>query len=111
MECSFTDITERKRLESELVQSHKMESIGTLAGGIVYNFNNILGAIIGYGELIELFELPDNSDIQENLDQMLKSAYRAKDLVDQILAFSRQSDVERQPVLLAPLISFAEPHV
>ena len=95
---------ERDRLSSQLRQAQKMEAIGTLAGGIAHDFNNILGSIIGYGELIELFELPDNNEIQENLNHVLNSAYRAKDLVDQILAFSRKSEVERQPVLLAPLI-------
>ena len=105
------DITQRKqaekardRLESQLRQAQKMEAIGTLAGGIAHDFNNILGAIIGYGELIEMFEIPDNSNIQKSLEQVLKSAYRAKDLVGQILTFSRQSDVETQPLLLAPLV-------
>ena len=95
---------ERDRLESQLRQAQKMEAIGTLAGGIAHDFNNILGAIIGYSELIEMFEIPDDSDIQESLEQVLKSAYRAKDLVSQILTFSRQSDVETQPLLLAPLV-------
>ena len=74
-----------------------MEAIGTLAGGIA----TILGVIIGYGELIELFELPDNSNIQQSLEQKLNKAYRAKFLADQILAFSHQSDMKRQPVFRA----------
>ena len=108
------DITQRKeaeqerdRLGSQLRHAQKMEAIGTLAGGIAHDFNNILGAIIGYSELMEMFDVPGNSDIQENIEQVLKSAYRARDLVSQILVFSRQSESEKQPIILAPLIKEA----
>ncbi len=88
---STRDITDRKRLEEQLRQSQKMEAIGTLAGGIAHDFNNILGAIIGYTELSK--DLPaGNRDLENNLSQVLKAAERAKNLVKQILAFSRKSE-------------------
>jgi PAS domain S-box-containing protein len=93
------DITERKRdqieresLEKRLSQAQKMEAIGTLAGGIAHDFNNILSVIVGYCELLQ-----DNPSVQATASQevgnVLQAAYRARDLVQQILAFSRRSDV------------------
>jgi len=70
-----------------------MEAIGTLAGGIAHDFNNILAAIIGYAEIIKLkFDQPA---LQVYLEHILSSSYRAKDLVGQILTFSRASEQER----------------
>lgn len=97
------DITERIELEKQLRQAQKMEAIGTLAGGIAHDFNNILGAIIGYGDLL-LEETKDNESLQKKTAIVLKSAYRAKDLVRQILTFSRQADQEMRPVNLKPII-------
>ena len=101
------DITEYKELEKRLQQAQRMEAIGTLAGGIAHDFNNILGAIIGYGELIQMFDIPKDSPLQKNLDQILISADRAKELVDRILTFSRQSEPEKKPVLLGPIVKEA----
>jgi len=80
---------DRKRLESQLQQAQKMEAIGTLAGGIAHDFNNILGSILGYTELA-ILELPDESPPRQHMNQVLRSTTRARDLVRQILAFSRQ---------------------
>ena len=98
------EITERKLLESQLQQAQKMEAIGTLAGGIAHDFNNILGSIIGYAEMIEMFDAPEEGTIRDRLKHILASAYRAKDLVKQILTFSRRTEQEKVPVVLAPII-------
>ena len=98
------DITERKRaeeekhtLESQLQQSQKMEAIGTLAGGIAHDFNNILTAVLGYTELA-LEDAEQGTLLQQNLQEVMTAGNRAKDLVKQILAFSRQTDRELKPV-------------
>lgn len=103
---SGLDITERKRaeeekarMEAQLRQALKMEAIGTLAGGIAHDFNNILSAIIGYSE-IAIEDLPSDSRVGMNLRKVLKAGFRARDLVKQILAFSRQADID--PVHLRP---------
>lgn len=88
---------EKANLEQQLIQSQKMEAIGTLAGGIAHDFNNVLAAIMGYVELAMFDALPD-SKIQQELDQVLKATYRASDLVRQILTFSRKTGQERQPI-------------
>jgi PAS domain S-box-containing protein len=93
---SARDITDRKNMETQLLHSQKMEAIGTLAGGIAHDFNNILGAIIGYTE-ITLHGCRDTA-IRQRLEQVLIACDRAKDLVNQILAFSHQRDQERMPV-------------
>ncbi len=88
---------EKKELEKQLQQTQKMESIGTLAGGIAHDFNNILSAIFGYAELV-MANLPPESDNYEMQEQVVQAANRAKDLVKQILLFSRQADQEIRPV-------------
>jgi signal transduction histidine kinase/ActR/RegA family two-component response regulator len=92
----------QKKLEKQLQQVRKMEAIGTLAGGIAHDFNNILTSIIGYTELIEYsFQRGDplqKSDVLKDLDQIHKAGMRAKELVNQILAFSRQQDYQAIPL-------------
>lgn len=94
---TFIDITENKKLENELLQSHKMEAIGTLAGGIAHDFNNILTSILGFTELA-LDDAEKQTMIEDNLQEVYTAAKRAKELVTQILAFARQSEEKLQPV-------------
>ncbi len=91
------DITHEKILERQLQQSQKMESIGTLAGGIAHDFNNILFPIMGYTEML-IKDLPMDSPMQKSLDRIYAGALRAKNLVQQILTFSRQETCELKPV-------------
>lgn len=86
---------EKASLEQQLIQSQKMEAIGTLAGGIAHDFNNVLGAIMGYVELA-LFDAHPGSNVQEELEQVLKATHRATELVRRILTFSRKTGEERQ---------------
>ncbi|MEE9443724.1 MAG: response regulator, partial [candidate division Zixibacteria bacterium] len=91
------DITEQKRLENQLQQAQRMESLGTLAGGIAHDFNNILFPIVVYAEMA-LEDTPEDSPIRDNLNEILIGTKRARDLVKQILTFSRQADQELVPL-------------
>jgi len=97
---------EKRRLAHRLRQSHKMEAIGALAGGIAHDFNNILGVIIGNGELMRL-EVPENSVLRDDLEELLQAGYRARRLVTQILTFSRRSKPKKTPVLVTAVIKEA----
>ena len=108
--CIFQDITERKKVEAErkrlqaqLTQVQKMESIGNLAGGIAHDFNNILFPIVGMSELL-LEDLPPGSNERKNAEEIFKAGKRGSDLVKQILAFSRQSDQKRIPIRIQKVL-------
>jgi len=88
-----TEITERKRLEEQLLQSQKMEAVGQLAGGVAHDFNNILTAIVGYTDLLAA-ELASNVRQLEDLEEIRKAARRAAALTRQLLAFSRKQVLE-----------------
>lgn len=94
---------ERETLEAQLLQSQKMEAIGTLAGGIAHDFNNILGAILGYAEMAQE-EVVKDSTAYQDLEKVVVAGNRAKDLVTQILAFSRQTKSEQRPLQPQPIV-------
>ncbi|MCG8337939.1 MAG: response regulator, partial [Proteobacteria bacterium] len=97
---------ERKKLQQQLFQAQKMESLGTLAGGIAHDFNNLLFQIMGSIQIVKK-RLPESDRSIKNMSNALQAAYRAKDLVQQILTFSRKSKSERQILLVQPIIKEA----
>jgi PAS domain S-box-containing protein len=103
------DITEQTRaekekevLEEKLIHAQKMEAVGTLAGGIAHEFNNLLAGVVGYAELM-LLDLPPDSKRRTDLLQILKAGKRGKALTSQILTYSRPGDTDRKPIDLAEL--------
>jgi len=104
------DVTDRKRaeeekskLEAKLQQVHKMEALGTLAGGIAHEFNNILWIIIGNTELA-LYEIPKKHTSRQTLEEILKACLHAEAVVKQILTFSRQAEVEKRPLQIGQVV-------
>ena len=97
------DITDRKVLENQLNQAHKMEAVGTRAGGIAHDFNKILSAILGYSEIAKGY-LPAGSEPRDHINEVLKAGNRARDLVRQILAFSRKDADGQNIINPAPVI-------
>lgn len=97
------DVTERRRLEEQLVQSQKMESIGLLAGGIAHDFNNILGGILGYSSFVRA-QVPKTEKIYDHLETIERSALRAAELTSQLLAFARGGKYVVGPILLNDLV-------
>jgi PAS domain S-box-containing protein len=102
----YEDISERRRLEVQLRQAQKMEAIGTFAGGIAHDFNNILAAILGYTELA-LGKTPRETPLHQDLQEVFRSGLRARDLVKQILTFSRQAEQQLQPVQINLIVKEA----
>jgi PAS domain S-box-containing protein len=94
---------EKAKLEAQLLQSQKMEAIGSLAGGIAHDLNNILFPISGLSEML-IEDFPPGSPENESLEQIYKSAQRGSDLVKQILAFSRQSNLQKLPIRIQPIL-------
>lgn len=97
------DIRERKKLEAQLQQAHKMEAIGTIAGGIAHDFNNILGIIIGNAELA-IDGVPEWNPSHNNIVQIVNASLRAKDVVSQLLSFSRMEIHKPKPVIIHDII-------
>ncbi|MGB2689264.1 MAG: response regulator [Desulfobacterales bacterium] len=94
---------EKAELKKQLQQAQKMESIGTLAGGIAHEFNNVLFPIIGYTEMC-MYDVPEDSKTRKNLAAVLKAADRAKDLIQQIQNFSTKGGQKRKPLKIQYII-------
>jgi PAS domain S-box-containing protein len=98
------DLTERKRLETQLRRAQKMETVGTLAGGVAHDFNNIIHAVKAYLQLIEA-ELPDDHDVQPLLSRAQSGVHRSEGLVEKLLTFSRQdTSTEHVPVEVCDVV-------
>jgi len=100
------DVTGRKRLEEQLLQSQKMEAIGQLAGGIAHDFNNILSVIIGYGNLAQISMKPE-SPHKAHIDHIVAASEKAAQLTRGLLVFSRKQEMKQQPLELNGLIENA----
>jgi len=98
------DITERKKLEEQLRQAQKMESIGTLAGGVAHDFNNILGIILGYASLLATPDL-DEAKAKQSIETIKRAGQRGADLVRQLLTFARKGDPSFSSVNLNETVS------
>jgi PAS domain S-box-containing protein len=92
------DLTAFKKLEQQLLQAQKMESIGLLAGGVAHDFNNMLTAILGFGETIMETVDPADETTKSNIDRILEAAGRAKNLTGNLLAFSRKQVINPKPI-------------
>jgi signal transduction histidine kinase/FixJ family two-component response regulator len=95
---------ERGRLEQRLQQSRRMETVGALTSGIAHNFNNIIAAILGYAEIAEAQVVSDSRPAQ-SIAEIRRAGERARDLIEQILAFGRRRETRRQPVCLRSLLA------
>jgi len=104
--CYMGDITERRQMEKRMLQAQKMEAIGTLAGGIAHDFNNMLAALFGYAYLLQQ-DTVGNPLAQESVAEILTAANRAKELVQQILSFSRQREQKPQVIKLETIVNEA----
>ncbi len=104
---SWSDVTERKRLEAQLLQSQKMESVGRLAGGVAHDFNNLLGVITGYGDLLQRDVGPRHPAFAR-VTEIRKAADRAAALTRQLLAFSRKQVLEPKVLDLNAVVADIE---
>lgn len=101
--CVSRDVTREVELETQLRQAQKLEAIGTLAGGISHDFNNILFSIMGYTELA-MANLPPESEISRYLKRVDEAGKRAAELIEQILAFGRKTDLEQHPIRMQTVL-------
>jgi PAS domain S-box-containing protein len=101
---AIRDITARKFLEEQLLQSQKMEAVGLLAGGVAHDFNNILTAIIGYGSIVKM-KLPVGDPMVQYIDNILASTERAANLTNSLLAFSRKQIIKPRPLFANEIIT------
>jgi len=104
---NFQDITDRKHLEEQLRHAQKMDAIGQLAGGVAHDFNNILTAIIGYGNLLQM-KIGKNDPLEKYVNQIIYSAEKAAHLTHSLLAFSRKHVINLKAVMLNEIIYRAE---
>ncbi|MDB9822331.1 ATP-binding protein [Deltaproteobacteria bacterium] len=95
---------ERRELEVQLMQSQKMDALGTLAGGIAHDFNNILSGILGYTEVASLLVDKDSQQVKGVLNKVIEACERAKSLINQILSFSRQKKDGQESIQISPII-------
>ena len=106
MISTVQDTTESRRLQEQLQQAQKMEAVGTLASGIAHDFNNILSAIYGYSELAQL-RCPEKSKLRNYVEQIATACIRAKNLVQQILTFSRRGITEKRLINISSVVEEA----
>jgi PAS domain S-box-containing protein len=104
---SGEDITEKKKLEAQLLHAQKMEAVGQLAGGVAHDFNNILTAIVGYGNITQK-QLDKDNPLRANLDKILSAAEKATHLTQSLLAFSRKKIIETKLVGLNNIVKGIE---
>jgi len=104
MTCTVQDITERRSIEEQLLQAQKLDGLGRLAGGVAHDFNNLLTVINGYGDLV-LRELKKGDPLQDWVAEIVKAGERAKELTQQLLAFSRKQVSEPRAVNLNGLVA------
>jgi PAS domain S-box-containing protein len=102
-QCNIRDVSERKKLQKQLLHSQKMEAVGTLAGGIAHDFNNILNVIMGYGVMV-MDTLTADNPAREDMSEVLVAAERAADLTKRLLVFSRRNEAEMKAVNINELI-------
>jgi len=98
------DITDRKKLQDQLLKSQKMESLGLLAGGVAHDLNNVLSGIVSYPELL-LMKLPDDSELNKPLKTILESGNRAAAIVQDLLTIARGVAITKEPIKLNDLVS------
>jgi DNA-binding response OmpR family regulator len=99
------ELIEQKRMETILKQAQKMEAISTLSRGIAHDFNNILAIIIGYCDLAAMEKVPESSTIGISLEKIHSAAFRAKELVQHLLTFCRETDQERTHIRITPVLN------
>ncbi len=104
--CIFVDVTDRQKMQKRLQQAQKMEAVGALASGVAHDFNNILFPIMGFAEMLRE-DLPSENPLHKYVDEIYHAALRARDLVKQILTFSRQANQEIMPIQLQPIVKEA----
>jgi two-component system cell cycle sensor histidine kinase/response regulator CckA len=107
IQCVARDVTDRKRLEAQLLHAQKMEAVGTLANTIAHDFNNILTAIIGYGSFLQM-KMEDDSSLRHYVDQILVSCDKATNLTQGLLSFSRKKVIQTKMVNLNDIINRIE---
>jgi two-component system, cell cycle sensor histidine kinase and response regulator CckA len=104
---AIADISERRKLEQQLLQSQKMEAIGRLAGGVAHDFNNLLTIINGYSHLA-LSGLPADDPVRGQIEEIVKAGNRAASLTTQLLAFSRRQMIQPKPLDLNHVVTNIE---